>query len=73
MRLRQMFKEVRASRGWSLREMAEKTGIEYSALCRFERGKPLHEGQWTQLVRWFFPDGTDEVKTTPVAEPEVKP
>lgn len=48
-----MFRHYRQSKDLSFRELGERTGIEASALCRFENGKPLHEMQMTSLMRWL--------------------
>lgn len=52
--LRTMLKAYRKANNLSYRELSEKTGIDRSALWRFEEGKSMNEDQWSSLVRWFF-------------------
>lgn len=60
LRLREMVKHYRLSKGLSYRELGTLTGIDFSAIWRFEEGKPLAEEQWAALVCWFFGLGDAE-------------
>ena len=59
--LRTMLKAYRKANSLSLAQLSDKTGIDRSALWRFEEGKPLAEHQWASLVRWFFGAQQQEV------------
>lgn len=37
---------LRTGRGWTIRELSERSGVEYTALSRIERGQRL--GTWMQ-------------------------
>lgn len=52
--LAELVKAYRESQGMSIRQMSKLTGIEHTALWRFEQGRFLRVKQFTNLVRWVF-------------------
>ena len=50
----EMVKAYRVGRGFSIRDMANHTGIEHTALWRFEQGRFLRLRQYANLMRWVF-------------------
>jgi transcriptional regulator with XRE-family HTH domain len=53
-RFRDMMIFYRKGNNLSYRALSVLTGIDASALYRFEQGKPLHETQMSSIFRWLL-------------------
>lgn len=52
--LAELVKAYRETHKLSIRQMSVRTGVEHTALWRFEQGRFLRVKQFTNLVRWVF-------------------
>lgn len=53
---------ARAARGllgWSLQDLAARTGIAYETLSRFENGRPIRESSSEKIVAAFEAEGVE--------------
>jgi cytoskeletal protein RodZ len=54
MLLAQLIRDHRERHHLSLRAMARKIGIDYSALRRFENGRNIQQCHWSVILKWLF-------------------
>lgn len=45
--------------GWSLQDLAARSGISYESLSRFENGRPLRQSTATKIVAAFEAEGVE--------------
>jgi transcriptional regulator with XRE-family HTH domain len=49
-----LLKLIRKANKWTLRQMAQITGLSVSTLNRCESGKPLDQANLGKVIRWLF-------------------
>ena len=54
MELGKIIREIRLARRKSIRQIAQDIGIQFSALHRFEQGKPLDQSNLQKILLWLF-------------------
>lgn len=52
--LGKLLREHREKHGWSIRQMGKKIGVQYDALYRFERGRPVQMRHLMGILRWVL-------------------